>query len=1530
MLNVLAVAGVEAVTSSTPWMFWMGLIIGIVGLFMIVLPMLRGFWMRFRMAMQRRKAVKAARKDLFLRSRLADVARGGREGEEAEVDVLQRRVSELKQDFIDGTSRLANTGAGAGDRPWFLLLGSGGTGRSTLMAASDLDLIDAGTPDGTDHRLQWWFHPNGTVLDPVGDVLDPKWGNRGAAEYRELLKWIRKDRHAPEVQGIVLAIEAKTLLLDDQPLQAALSVYRTMLVDTARVLGLDLPVYMLVTKCDEVSGLLSVMDTLSDGTQSRQMVGWSSTSETGAPFDAEAMDQGLDALSRRMAYVAESLLSRTDIRTATDPTTSFRRSASMFGVADRMSKLSAGLATSCGALFGEVSSLHGCHLRGVYFTAATQHDHGPEQHSVGRFIRDVFVEKIFRESTLSMVGSVRYRKIYLSIVSAIVAVYAVMLAWGMGTINQRESLGETAQHMDLQWSTVQNDLLLGHVSQSPLVGKVDGTWTLLDDQPMGGGGGTRAEYLSRMADAAYTPIPLPPAYRLASPSAGTLGNDLFRTQRRLAYRSIFNPMVMGPLVAATQDTMLHGDRAWTAQATQAWAALLQLEQAHVNLAEDWDYTFRLGQIPATDLLHFVLHDSGSQSDETQRLQSFAAGAGLDHLLPDYSTMALVNSLNVAGSGSALSGESVVAGLNAYAHAWNTLDYRATLPLGQAEAAIAAIADFDAAMADLKRLAGSIEMYTHQPPSEAQAAAAVSQWTAAWNRAEQAIATFDRTTKALDLKPNETLASMVQRATVDGRVAVNQQFTMLLERTVVLGGAESSRGGMLMHSVRDGLERLQTRVVQANVQIAKDTLLKAQQYDRTVWVKPKPPKKSTGAQSAALPALVSSVPLFRPKLEADILARINARMTDHPTGSVDEFEQTVSAQAIASTTLNAAITDAMHQLGDEKDERQFGKTVSMMAAMANWNAMFWAIANTIDTLPQTADQIGQQVASQVSQAQAWFRPGIPLTRTPDSGEFDATYNPVVANTVVAPWKAVRAKIDAVKTPTHVVADAARGAQLQDATSAKMPEISMLGQPQLNARYREREAALSGYVQQYLEYWARAVQASGQMDSVPTWEHYRTQLATVRPFQINSALLGYLQQVRLALEVDFLADTSAEAAAAKAQALAVQTQIAQLTTITTSTADAAILRWQALPESATAARAYLLGLTVKQFSSRYFFMYLPGSKESVAFWNNLTMAGLESLSNSISHGAQTAIAEVAGTAFRWPVLEGNSREGALTQAQVDDLARRIGRFYTGLRASTDGSATQPGATGAAAPKPENTTLLAGGTTGDRGVDYELARLRDGLLPSQGLAQGNVEAMQPARTPAQRVGNVVMALASFPKPLHAQIIQPPVERTLMVPTMPTAQEWPVNGAMQYRYVEIWVEGKQVGPRVATMRSDGEQLVRKEIQVPAGAHSLELRFFRGVDDTQPGPVVQWSGAWALVSAYLNPQTVSDEKTGIAWIPVTFDNDYELECYWWMGVKLDRPLPQVAQWPTQSSWPDNLLYESAPAEGAGDAPASPPAKKAG
>ncbi|MCH2135257.1 MAG: hypothetical protein MK101_01595 [Phycisphaerales bacterium] len=1522
--------------SSSPdsgWILWVGIIVGVIGLFVILLPILRGLSMRFRMSMQRRKAVKTARRDLFLRSRLAEVARGGKEGEEAEPDVLSRRLDELKQDFIEGTGRLSSTGADARNRPWFILVGGPGSGRSTLMESSDLDLLDTEhTAAGSEsQRLKWWFHSNGTILDPAGEVLRPEWGNRGAAEYRELLKWIRKDRSTPELRGIILAIEAHTLLGSDAALQSEINYLRGMLLDTVNVLGLDLPVYVLVTKCDEVEGLSSVMRSLSAGGQSRQIVGWSTQVRAGEPFARPELAEGMEALADRMGYVGESLLARSDLRIGSTEPEYFLRASRLFSLPDRIRKLGAGVTELCHAVFGEVSSLHNCSLRGVYLTAAeADKDDITGSNRTGRFIRDVFVEKIFRESTLARVSPSRFRKIYLTLVGSMAAVYAVLVLFMIGTFTSGVDLEKTARRINADWSIFESEIKNGGLDGAELIAaNSDGSFRLTEDEQMPKANITRGQFLATAATAATERRTVPSAFRLTSIDMGTVRDDLLGTQRKLAFRSLFNPMLLRPLVAAAQESMRQSEIDWTPQATQAFADLLQLEQARVNFNSDWYYTFRFGAIDVGPMLTYVLTQGNSDSGLAPTIQGFEVGTGISKLLPDTDAYSLDAALISAGAGSRESTLAILHGMERYAKAWTRPEYLATMPLGQAEDAIKGILDFQAASKELEALAATLQAFTIRPPTEAQAKGVLVGWNAAMARATDANNLWRVNSNELKRGASELLVPMVERATREDEAALLKQFDMLLARTVVLRSAAGTGGSQMLRRIRQHLTNLQATVQQEQVKRSRALIAKARALDKTAWVVPKPPKPQPGAlANAAPPAPVP--PKLLASMQMDVLSQIDLRMNARPTGTVADFSSTLAEQVVASRNLSSVVTGALPALGPSQESKDFAKAAPMLTAMANWSAMYWAISNTIETLPQSSQEIATKVASEVSATSSWFRPGIPLTQQPDSGTFDGAYNPIAAAHVVAPWQRIKGMIDSVKSASELTGQgAATAAPTPDAAGAsKVPTIPMLGQPQLTSKYNSRAASLRGYISLYVDYWARAMQASGQFAPIETWSDYQSSLATLRPFQVNSALQGYLQQVRLALQVGFLSEDTEEAAQAKALLTSINTQLTQLTAITTSSAQAAILRWQGLPDSASSARTQLLGLTIKQFTTRYFFLYTPGAKETIAYWDQLIMAGLESLSNSISQGAEQAISKVASTAFKWPVLNTGNHLDALSQAEINVLAGKIGSFYTGLKTSTDASNASAGASGAKAPSPGQQTILAGGTTGDPGIDYELARLRDGLLPSQGLAQGNVAAMPPTRTAAQRVGNVVMALASVPGPLSGTFIQPPIERTLMVPKMPTAQKFPVNGAMQYRYVEIWVDGTRVGNRVETMRGDGTQLERKDVQISAAATNLEIRFFRGVDDLAPGPVVHWSGSWALIDAYLNPQTDADQKTGIVWIPILFDNDFELECYWWFGLKLQRPLPQVANWPTPSDWPDNLLFGGsgggAPEAAEGDSAGAP------
>lgn len=1489
-------------SSSSSWFFWGAIIIGLAGLLVILFPMMRGFWMRFQMSRQRHRAIRKSRKDIYLRTRLAEVARGGREGEAAEPDVLRRRISELKQNFADGRAALEATGSDAVLRPWFLLLGNEDSGRSSMMAGSDLDLLDAGDSlrgSSANARLRWWFHPSGTILDPAGDVLNPEWGNHGAAEFRQLLRLVKQDRKAPEIGGVVLVIPANKVMGTDDEFGQEVSRLRSMMLDIGRTLGLNLPVYLVVSKCDQIPGMSPIMDGLAEGRQFRQMVGWSAGKSSLDHFDEQSMRAGMEELVNRIKYVSDSLVARRDLVIDSTIRDRFMRSADLFELPQRIEEFTGRMVSLASAIFGEAAALHDGRLRGVYLTAVGENAGSGVKRTSGRFIRDLFAEKIFREKTLAGVSRARFRRIYSTMVAAAFAIFLVLALFLAGTIRGRELLEIRAANLGLAWSQVEPRILQGDVLRSPMIEQnAQGDFEVVGDKPLHGGGPRRQLFLDSVAADSFEPIPVPAAYRLTAPSQGTWADNLLWRQRQLAYRAAFNPMVLGPIVDATILKLGDPSLVWTAPSTTAWAGILQIEQAGANLSQDWTYSSEIGDLNTAKLLAFVLDYDSVASIESAE-DGFTAAVGSNELLSSVSIQAMADSLTAASVGSAGLSRAVVDGFSGYRKAWGELDYRATLPLGKAEVAVQAVLDFNAAVVSLEELGKSVEIYTRITPSEMQVAATVADWNRANRKAELAIKAWKTSTSALDMKPNETLAELVARATVSGTAAVSAQFDMLKARTVVLGESSILRSGQLLNSIQEELGFLRNKVVKDQVAIAKRLAKDAKTLDLSVWIKPTESRSVGSAQTSAKEPMA-----FLPEKMMAVMLEINDRMASRPSGSVANFNVTVSTQAMQSRRLYGDVTDSMKELGASDSIKRFKSSMSMLTLVANWNAMFWAIANTIDSLPRSTTEIAAQVESRVDASVAWFRPGIPLGPNPDSGVFAGEYNPKVAEEVVAPWRLVRSQIDSVVSPSEV--NQATGTSDAHSTEGgkAIPSIPMKGQPQLNARYRGRVTALEGYANRYLDYWVTEMRQAGQIELKPDWDSYRAGIASIQPFQVNSALLSYLQQVELALEVSFLTN-SQNAADTVGKALAsVKTQVSQLTPMTTASAKAAIGRWEGLSENPARARVELLNLTVGQFTGNYFYMYAPGRPETVAYWDSLTKAGLDSLSTAVSQGAKSSMAAIIPTANRWPVLDDQSRSPALTQAQIDSMASTIGRFMVGPRAQVDGSTTSPGKTGANVPDSQSTTLLAGGKTSDPGVNYELDRLRDGLLPSQGLPRSNVSPAATEYTASQRVGNVIMALSGTPSPMTGTLVQPPIERLLMVPSMPTAQRDPVSAAMQFRYVEIWVDGKQVGPRIETMRGDGGQMVQKSIRILAAASELTFKFFRSIDATTEGAEATWKTAWALIDAYLDPRTVSDAKTGISWIAVTFNNQVELECYWWLGLRFDRPLPAVNQWPTLSDWP--------------------------
>jgi type VI secretion system protein ImpL len=277
------------------------------------------------------------------------------------------------------------------------------------------DLIDK-----NDRQLNWYFFDEGVVLDVAGDfVLRPD----GTARHRgwnTILRLLQKHRPQRPLDGLVLAIPCTDLVSEElthkrrfELEQKANCLYKK-LWQAQKILGMRLPVYVVVTKCDDITGFTSFCRQLPEKLHT-QMFGWSNPSTVETAYKPEFVTEAFESLHKHLSWLQfEIFAERDEIEDADDlflfPATiqSMRESMSVY--LDCLFKQSAYHESYifrgvyfCGEGEAETNSLlqpvPAGELPGAIDTLQTFTPEAPQRKPI--FLSDLFKEKIFGESSLA-------------------------------------------------------------------------------------------------------------------------------------------------------------------------------------------------------------------------------------------------------------------------------------------------------------------------------------------------------------------------------------------------------------------------------------------------------------------------------------------------------------------------------------------------------------------------------------------------------------------------------------------------------------------------------------------------------------------------------------------------------------------------------------------------------------------------------------------------------------------------------------------------------------------------------------------------------------------------------------------------------------------------------------------------------------------------------------------------------------------------------------------------------------------------
>lgn len=297
--------------------------------------------------------------------------------------------------------------AAARRQPCYLLIGPPGSGKTRLLACSGLefplhsfDLAAERTAD----QCEWYVTDQALLIDVPSRYLTQLDAGVDAHGWKTLLRLLRQRRRARPLNGVLLSVPVPMLLQGGQQAMQALRLQlRQRLDEIRRILGAQVPVYLVLSKADQLPGFTAFFSSLSRE-QQQQVLGASLASPRMAT-DPHQVRQQVQAL---LAHLDSQLLGR--LHHDRD----VRRRSLMLEFAQQMAVLGERLCSFIDGVFtpGRMGAVHG--LRGFYLTSAAVPTLGdeerdgtmefhPERHAPSRslFIHDLFARVMFAEAALA-------------------------------------------------------------------------------------------------------------------------------------------------------------------------------------------------------------------------------------------------------------------------------------------------------------------------------------------------------------------------------------------------------------------------------------------------------------------------------------------------------------------------------------------------------------------------------------------------------------------------------------------------------------------------------------------------------------------------------------------------------------------------------------------------------------------------------------------------------------------------------------------------------------------------------------------------------------------------------------------------------------------------------------------------------------------------------------------------------------------------------------------------------------------------